>query len=56
MLIYLANFFHGILRKKLSDHDAWQRAMVVTDQQEIYEMSFFRSDGTEDRYEQSMEG
>lgn len=56
MLIYLANFFHGILRKKLSDHDAWQRAMIVTDQQEIYEMSFFRSDGTEDRYEPSMEG
>ena len=31
-------------------------SLAPTDQQEIYEMSFFRSDGTEDRYEPSMEG
>lgn len=55
MLVYLVNFFYGILRKKHSDRDAWQRAMVVTDQPEIYEISFFHLDGTEERYEQVME-
>lgn len=52
MLIFLANFFHGVLRKKLADRDAWRRAVAVTDQPEIYQLSFFHSDGTEERYEQ----
>jgi hypothetical protein len=50
MLVYLVNFFYGILRKKLSVHEAWQRAIVVTDQPEIYEISLFHADGTEERY------
>lgn len=55
MLAFLVNFFFSILRKKFSDRDAWQRAMVVTDQPDIYPMSFFHSDGTEERYEQDVD-
>jgi hypothetical protein len=51
LFVYLVNFFHSILRKKLSDRDAWQRAMVVTDQPETYLMSFFHPNGIEERYE-----
>lgn len=51
MLVYLVNFFHSIIQKKLSIRDAWQRAMRVTDQPDIYEMSFFHADGTEERYQ-----
>lgn len=50
MLVYLVNFFHGILRKGLSDRDAWRRAMIVTDQPEIYEMRFFHPDGSAERH------
>jgi len=53
MLAFLVNFFYSILQKKLSDQDAWQRAMVVTDEPDIYQISFFHSDGTEARYEQN---
>jgi hypothetical protein len=55
MLVFLVNFFHSVLRKKQSDRDAWLRAMAVTDQPEIYQMSFFHSNGTEERYEQVIE-
>lgn len=55
MLAFLVNFFYSILRKELSDRHAWQRAMVVTDQPDIYEMSFFHSDGTEERHKQDPE-
>ncbi|MBZ0274494.1 MAG: CHAT domain-containing protein [Anaerolineae bacterium] len=50
MLVWLVNFFYNIRRRKLSDQEAWQQAMVVTDQHDIYEMSFFHADGTESRY------
>ncbi len=50
MLAWLVNFFYSIIRKKLPDRDAWHRAMVVTDQPDTYEMSFFHADGTEERY------
>lgn len=53
MLAFLVNLFHLILRKKLSDHDAWQRAMDLIGTPELYQMSFFHADGTEERYEQS---
>jgi hypothetical protein len=49
------NFFYGIVRKKLSVHEAWRWAIKVTDQPEIYQISFFHSDGTEERYEQVAE-
>lgn len=55
MFAYLVNFFYSVLRKKLSDRDAWQRAVAVTDQPDIYQMSFFHSDGTEEHYEQSVD-
>jgi len=55
MFVFLVNFFHGILRKKLSDRDAWHKAVAVTDQPEIYQMRFFHSYGTEERYEQGKE-
>lgn len=52
MLVYLVQFFHGVLRKKLSDHEAWKRAMIAVDQPDTYQMSYFHADGSEDRYEQ----
>jgi hypothetical protein len=55
MLLYTVNFFYGILRKKLSAHEAWKWAIKVTDQPEICAMSFFHADGTEERYEQAAE-
>lgn len=44
------NFFYSILRKQLSDRDAWLRAMRVTDAPEIYQISYFHADGIEERY------
>jgi hypothetical protein len=46
MLVFLATFFHGVLRKKLAERDAWRRAVAVTDQPEIYQVSYFHSNGT----------
>ncbi len=50
MLVFLINLFHGILRRKLSLREAWQRAMMVTDQPEIYAISLFHADSPEERY------
>ena len=46
MLVFLVNFFQGVLRKELTDGQALQRAMAVTDQPEIFEMSLFLPDAT----------
>jgi hypothetical protein len=50
MFAYLVNFFHGILRKKLLDRAAWERAMVVTDQPDTYQMRFFHANGVEEHH------
>lgn len=50
MLAFVVNFFYLILRKKRSDHDAWQRAIAMIDTPEIDQMSFYYADGTEERY------
>jgi hypothetical protein len=52
MLVYLINFFHAVLCKKLSDYDAWNRAMVATDQPDTYKISFFHADGSEQRHDE----
>lgn len=51
MLAFLVNFFYFVLRKKLPDRDAWQRAMAVTDEPELDQMSFYPADGVEERCE-----
>lgn len=53
MQVFVVNFFFNVLRKKLSDRDAWQKAMLATDQPAIYKMSFFHSNGVEERYQES---
>jgi hypothetical protein len=50
MCVFLVNFLHGVLDKKLSDRDAWLRAVAATDHSHIYEMSFFHPSGLEERY------
>jgi hypothetical protein len=52
MPVFLVNFFFNVLRKKLSDHEAWQKAMLATDQPTIYQMSFFHAEGVEERREE----
>jgi hypothetical protein len=52
MLVYVVNFFHSVLRKKISDREAWYRAMEITDQPDTYAISYFHPDGTEERYKQ----
>lgn len=53
MSAFLVNFFHNVLRRKLTDHEAWQKAMLATDQPAIYQMSFFHGNGVEERYQTS---
>jgi hypothetical protein len=55
MLAYLVKFFYSVLRKKVSDRDAWHGAMAAIDQPEIYRVSFFHPDGTEERFEKGMD-
>lgn len=49
MCAFLVNFFYNVIRKKLSDHEAWQKAVIATDQPAISQISFFHSNGVEDR-------
>jgi hypothetical protein len=53
MCVFAVNFFYNVIRKKLSDHEAWQKAMLATDHAAIYQVSFFNANGTEERYEES---
>jgi hypothetical protein len=48
--IFLANFFFGVLSKGLSDRDAWRRAIIACNHTDINQMSFFHSDGREERF------
>ena len=50
MNLFLFHFLHGVMAKKLSDRDAWHRAVAATDHEDINEFSFFHSDGTEERF------
>jgi hypothetical protein len=47
--VFLVNLLFGIQAKHLSDRDAWQRAVIATDHEDIDQMSYFRGDGTEER-------
>lgn len=51
MLMFLVSFFHALMRKHLSDHDAWRHALITTDAPEVYAISYFHGDGTEDRFQ-----
>jgi hypothetical protein len=53
MCVFVVNFFFNILRKKLSDREAWQKAMVSVDQPAIYQVSFFDSSSVEERYQEN---
>jgi hypothetical protein len=50
---FAVNFFFNVIRKKMSDHEAWAKAMVATDHAATYQMSYFHSNGAEDRYQES---
>ena len=50
MSLFLFHFLHNVMSKKLSDHDAWYRAVAATDHEDIKEFSFFHGDGTEERF------
>lgn len=50
--VFVVNFFYNIIRKKLSDREAWQKAMVATEQPDIYQVSYFDSNGVEERYQE----
>jgi hypothetical protein len=47
--VFLVNFLFGLRAKQLSDRDAWHRAAIATDHEDIYQMSFFHGDGSEER-------
>ena len=49
MNVFLVNFLFGVRAKRLSDRDAWRHAVAATDHEDINQMSYFHSDGTEER-------
>lgn len=51
MNLFLFHFLHGIMAKKLSDRDAWYRAVAAVDHEDINQFSFFDSEGAEERFE-----
>ncbi len=51
MPVFLVNFFFFALRKKLSDREAWVKAMRVVDNPAIYQMIFYHADGTVDTFD-----
>lgn len=51
MPVFLVNFFFYALRKKLSDREAWQKALRVVDNPAIYQISLYHGDGTVEHYE-----
>jgi hypothetical protein len=53
MQVFVVNFFFNVLHKKLSDRDAWQKAMLATDHPQIYHMSLYHADGVEERFQES---
>jgi hypothetical protein len=51
--VFVVNFFFNVLRKKLSDYEAWQKAMLATDHPATYQMSYFHANGVEDQHPES---
>jgi len=51
MPVFLVNFFFYVLRKNLSDREAWLKAMRVVDNPAIYQISFYHADGTVEHYD-----
>jgi len=51
MTIFLVNYFFYALRKKLSDREAWNKAILVVDNPAIYKISFFHADGTVEHFD-----
>jgi hypothetical protein len=49
MNVFVTNFLFGVRTKQLSDRDAWHRAVVVTDHEDVNQISFFHSDDIEER-------
>ena len=51
MPVFLVNFFFFVLRKKLSDREAWLKAMRVVDNPVIYQISAYYGDGSIEHYD-----
>lgn len=48
--LFLFHLLYGVTAKKLSDRDAWHRAVLAVDHEEVNQVSFFHGDGSEERY------
>lgn len=51
--LFLLHFLFGAMQKKLSDRDAWHRALTAIDDDTIREFNFFHGDGREEKFEQT---
>lgn len=50
MHLFAANFIYNVAVRKLSDRDAWYRAVRDTDHPDIDMISFYHADGREERF------
>lgn len=50
MHLFVANFIYNVAVRKLSDRDAWYRAVRDTDHPDIDMISFYHPDGREERF------
>lgn len=48
--LFLHNFVYNITMRKLSDRDAWYRAVADTDHEETDTICFYHADGKEERF------
>ena len=49
MHIFIYNFINGVLRKRLSDRDAWQYAASASDDENVRQIHYFHPDGNVER-------
>jgi hypothetical protein len=54
MLIFLVHFFYNVLRKKLSDLEAWYQAMLVAERPAFSQISFYHADGKVEHYDPAL--
>ncbi len=56
-MVFLTNYFFGIVVKQLSDREAWLHAVSATDHPDVYHFSYYDGEGREERFPgQSPEG
>ncbi len=50
MGVFLTNFLYQALHKKLSNCDAWRKAVEFSDDEVIRQLIYFHADGTEEKF------